>query len=67
MYIEHAQKILGFNRSFVLANCFLNINTFRSSYSKELIYEINKYCPSILQKKLQVPDFYLNLIKSKVK
>lgn len=66
MYIENAQKILGFDRAIVLANCFLNIHTIKSKYNNELLREIDKYCPGIFKKELRVPEFYINTIKNKM-
>lgn len=66
MYIENSQKILGFNRAIVLANCFLNMHTIKSKYNNELLTEIDKYCPDILKKELRVPEFYMNTVKNKL-
>lgn len=65
MYIENAQKILGFNRAIVLANCFLNMHIIKSKYNNELLKEIDKYCPNIFKKELRVPEFYMDTVKTK--
>ena len=67
MYIENAHKKLEFNRALVLANCFLNMHTIKSKYDKNLLEEIEEYCPEIFKKALRVPQFYMDTVKSKVK
>ena len=66
IYIENAVKKNGLSRAVVLANCFLNMYTLKSGYCKELVDEINKNCPVMFKKELRVPEFYMNIIKSKI-
>lgn len=67
MYIENAQKKIGFNRALVLANCFLNMHVISSNYNNELLKEIDKYCPDIFKRELRVPEFYMDTIKNKLR
>ena len=50
----------------MLANCFLNMYTLKCGYCKELVDEIDKNCPDMFRKELRVPEFYMNIIKSKI-
>lgn len=59
-------KKQGLKRAEILANCFLNMYTLKSGYCKELVNEIDNNCPDMFRKELRVPDFYLNVIKSKI-
>ncbi len=38
-----------------------------SNYTQELEIDIEKSCPSIFKNELRVPNFYLNIVKSKLK
>ena len=40
--------------------------TLKSIYSKELMEEVEKNCPEVFKKELRVPEFYMNIIKSKI-
>jgi hypothetical protein len=40
--------------------------TLKCNYSKVLTNEIEKNCPDFFKKELRVPEFYLNMIKSKI-
>lgn len=49
-----------------LANCYINMYLFNSTYSEETKKAVEKYRPKILSNKLIVPDYYENLIKNKI-
>lgn len=66
IYIEHAIKKVGLSRAVVLANCFLNMYTLKCGYGEVLNKEVEKYCPDMFRSELRVPDFYLNIVKSKI-
>lgn len=66
IYIEHAIKKVGLSQAIMLSNCFLNMYTLKSGYSEVLIKEVEKYCPDIFKSELRVPEFYLNIVKSKI-
>ena len=50
----------------VLANCFVNKNTIGSGYEPELEREIEEHCPDMFKNALRIPEFYMNIVKSKV-
>jgi len=66
IYIEHAIKKVGLSHAVMLANCFLNIHTLKCGYGEVLNKEVEKYCPDMFIGELRVPDFYLNIVKSKI-
>ena len=66
IYIEHAIKKVGLSRAVLLANCFLNMYTLKCGYEEILNKEVEKNCPSIFKKELRVPEFYLDIVKSKI-
>lgn len=66
LYIDFAIKKVGLQEAVVLANCFLNMYTIKSVYSEELNKKIVNNCPEIFKKELRVPDFYINIVKSKI-
>lgn len=66
IYIQNALKNNDLERSLVLANCFINMNTLNSGYGKELEYYINNNCPEMFKKRLEVPEYLMNIIKEKV-
>jgi hypothetical protein len=49
----------------MLANCFVNSNILKCNYNKVLNKEIEKNCPDIFKHELRIPEFYLNIVKSK--
>ena len=51
----------------MLSNCFLNRYSIKSKYDYNLECEIDKYCPVLFKNEIRVPEFYMNIIKSKVK
>ena len=53
-------------KSLVLANCFINMNVFKSAYGKEAEYDVNKNCPEIFKKRLEVPEYLMKVIKEKI-
>ena len=64
--MENALKNNDITRTIVLANCFVNMYTIKSTYSKELMHEIEKNCPNIFKCELRVQEFYMDLIKNKI-
>mgnify|MGYP003341220882 CR=1 FL=1 len=39
--------------------------TLKCGYGEVLNNEVEKYCPDMFRNELRVPDFYLNIVKSK--
>lgn len=66
IYIEHALKTHDLTRAVVLANCFVNKHTIQSGYAPELEKEIESNCPEMFKNGLRIPEFYMNIIKTKV-
>lgn len=64
--MEHALKTVELSKAVVLANCFVNKNTIGSGYEPELEKEIEEYCPDMFKNGLRIPEFYMNIVKSKV-
>jgi hypothetical protein len=64
--MEHALKTVELSKAVVLANCFVNKNTIGSGYEPELEREIEEHCPDMFKNGLRIPEFYMNIIKSKV-
>lgn len=67
IYLEHAIKFNSLEKSIMLSNCFLNRYSIKSKYDYKLECEIDKYCPVLFKNEIRVPEFYMNMIKSKVK
>ena len=40
--------------------------TLKCGYEEILNKEVEKNCPSIFKKELRVPEFYLDIVKSKI-
>jgi hypothetical protein len=40
--------------------------TLKCGYSEVLNKEVEKNCPNMFRNELRVPDFYLNIVKSKL-
>ena len=66
MYIENAIKYIDFSYAFVLANCFINMYSLKCRYNDTITKDVEKYCPNAFKKELRVPDFYLNIVESKI-
>jgi hypothetical protein len=64
--MEHALKTHDLTRAVVLANCFVNKHTIQSGYAPELEKEIESNCPDMFKNGLRIPEFYMNIIKTKV-
>lgn len=64
--MEHALKTNDLKRAVVLANCFVNKHTIQSGYEPELEKEIEMNCPDMFKDGLRIPEFYMNIIKTKV-
>lgn len=67
MYLEHALKYNNLNRAIVLSNCFMNRMTIGSGYKSDVEKDVDKYCPNVFNNGIRIPEFYLNIIKSKIK
>jgi hypothetical protein len=65
--MEHVLKTKELSRAVVLANCFVNKHTMKSVYGPELENEIEKNCPDMFKNGLRVPEFYMDIIKQKIK
>ena len=65
--MEHALKTNELTRALVLANCFVNKYTLQCGYAKELECEIEKNCPKMFKNEIRVPNFYIDIIKDKIK
>ena len=64
--MEHALKTHDLARAVLLANCFVNKHTIQSGYAPELEKEIESNCPVMFKNGLRIPEFYMNIIKTKV-
>ena len=64
--MEHALKTVELSKAVVLANCFVNKNTIGSGDEPELEREIEEHCPDMFKNGLRIPEFYMNIVKSKV-
>lgn len=64
--MEFAVKKVDLSKAYVLANCFLNLNTIKCKYHNLLNLEIENNCPDIFKKELRIPEFYLELVKKKL-
>lgn len=51
----------------MLANCFLNMYTIKCKYSQYLEDLIYNNTPEIFKIEIKVPDYYLNVVRSKMK
>ena len=40
--------------------------TLKCGYGEVLNKEVEKYCPDMFRSELRVPDFYLDIVKSKI-
>ena len=64
--MEHALKTHDLTRAVVLANCFVNKHTIKCGYAPVLEKEIEKNCPEMFKNELRIPEFYMNIVKTKV-
>lgn len=64
--MEHALKTHDLTRALILANCFVNKHTIQSVYELELEKEIQSNCPAMFKNGLRIPEFYINIIKTKI-
>jgi hypothetical protein len=64
--MQNALKNNNIEKSLVLANCFINMNVFKSGYGEEAEYEVHKNCPEMFKGRLEVPEYFINIIKEKV-
>ena len=49
-----------------MANSYLNMHTLKCGYDEVFNKEIEKHSPEMFKNELRVPDFYLNIVKSKI-
>lgn len=66
LYMENAIKYMEIARALILANCFVNQQVIGCGYQEELENEIKKNCPDNFKKEIRIPEFFMNIVKSKV-